>query len=50
MLRESVVVKDGEHERLVEAFGVRQVLELERLVEERVQRLSMYLRLELDQG
>ena len=47
VLRESVVVKDGEHQRLVEGVGVRDVLEQERLVEEWVERLPVHLRLKL---
>lgn len=47
VLRESVVVKDGEHQRLVEGVGVRDVLEQERLVEEWVERLPVHLCLKL---
>ena len=47
VLREPVVVEDGEHEGLVEGVGVRQVLELEGLVEEGVERLPVDFRLEL---
>ena len=47
VLRESVVVKDGEHQRLVEGVSVRNVLEQERLVEEWVERLPVHLCLKL---
>ena len=47
VLGEAVVVEDGEDEGLVEGLAVGDALEGERLVEERVQRLPVHLRLEL---
>ena len=47
MLGEPVVVEDCEDEGLVEGLAVGDALEGERLVEERVQRLPVHLRLEL---
>ncbi len=47
VLGESVIVKDGKHERLVKGLSIRQILELKRLVEERIQCLSMDLGLKL---
>lgn len=47
VLRKSVVVKDGEHQRLVKGVRVWDVLEQEGLVEERVERLPVHLRLKL---
>ena len=43
MLRETVVVKDGEHQGLVKCFGIRKILELEGFIEERVKGFSMNL-------
>lgn len=47
MLRKSVIVKDGEHQRLVKGVGVRDVLEQEGLVEEWVECLPVHLSLKL---
>ena len=47
VLGESVVVEDGEDERLVEGLAVGHPFEGERLVEERVQRLAVHFGLEL---
>ena len=47
MFRESVIVKDGEHQRLVKGVGVRDVLEKEGLVEEGVEGLPVHLGLKL---
>ena len=47
VLGEPVVVEDCEDEGLVEGLAVGDALEGERLVEERVQRLPVHLRLEL---
>ena len=41
MFRESVIVKDGEHQSLVKSIRIREILELKGFVEKRIQRFSV---------